>query len=102
MFKIMKSKQLDRYDVYSYNFIREANFYSFLYSAVNIEWDDVAYLLNGRVKDTDDIEWAHSIVRLTNQAAVITDEGKLMAVPVGKKGIENGKDTSDTAGVWTS
>ncbi len=85
MFKITKGSVSDTYTIECYFYIRGTNFYSFLYSAKNISFDILANLLQGRLKYTDDLKWIVPIVSLTNQPAIIGEDGVLRAVPVGSE-----------------
>lgn len=82
MFKITKGSIDGTFDMVCYNYISEANFYTFLYSIRNKSFDMLADILQGRLKDADDLDWIIPIVSFTNQPAIIGEDGILRAVPL--------------------
>ncbi len=84
MLKITKGTFPNVYSIYAYNFIKEANFYAFLYSARDMAEEDTLFLIENEMKEEnkEEARWALDIARLTNCNAVISDKGDLVAVPV--------------------
>lgn len=74
----------DTYNICAYNFVKEANFHRFLYSALGIKEEDALFLLQSSSleENREESRWALDIARLTNCNAVVGEDGAVIAVPV--------------------
>jgi hypothetical protein len=80
MYKVIHNERSsNRYDLFCYYYIHEANMHSLLYSISNIDIHAVERYLQG-VVDSDSVEDVKTIVLLTNQPAYVSDEGVVTAV----------------------
>jgi len=76
MFKIEKQKD-DRYSLECTVYNMDLHKEMFVYSLRNLTWEGIDGFIRGRLKNDDEVTWAHDIVRLTKFPAFITDNGEL-------------------------